>query len=124
MDKKNLGTGGGGLVHVIWMEFGANCCREFINNTQFTVNNWLLENGQSIGAPALPARWPPPWRAPRGHSHCLPLPASTPPAAAPRDAGPPTPPSCGPPLQALATPLPTRPPWPPSTTSSSAPRRT
>ncbi len=49
MDKENLGPGPGGLVHVIWMEFGPDRCREFINNCQFTINHWLLQNGMSIG---------------------------------------------------------------------------
>lgn len=47
--KKILGPAAGGLVHVIWMEHGPDACRLFINNTQLTVNHWLLHYGMSIG---------------------------------------------------------------------------
>lgn len=40
--KKTLGTGGGGLVHTVWNELGPDATRYCINNTQFTVNYWLL----------------------------------------------------------------------------------
>ncbi|GBF99636.1 DNA-directed RNA polymerase II subunit 1-like, partial [Raphidocelis subcapitata] len=47
--KKTLGTSGGGLVHTTWIELGPDAARRLINNTQFTVNHWLLQNGMSIG---------------------------------------------------------------------------
>jgi len=40
--KKTLGTSGGGLVHTTWIELGSDAARRLINNTQFTVNHWLL----------------------------------------------------------------------------------
>jgi hypothetical protein len=40
--KKTLGTSGGGLVHTTWIELGPDAARKLINNTQFTVNHWLL----------------------------------------------------------------------------------
>lgn len=49
LDKKSLGAVGGGLIHVIWMEHGPDVTRLFINNTQLTVNHWLLQYGMSIG---------------------------------------------------------------------------
>uniref|UniRef100_A0A7S0YI02 DNA-directed RNA polymerase subunit n=1 Tax=Polytomella parva TaxID=51329 RepID=A0A7S0YI02_9CHLO len=49
MCKKTVGNGAGGLVHVIWIEHGPDSCRQFINNTQKTVNYWLLQHGMSIG---------------------------------------------------------------------------
>jgi DNA-directed RNA polymerase II subunit RPB1 len=47
--KKSVGSAGGGLVHLIWMEHGPDFTRLFINNTQLTVNHWLLHTGVSIG---------------------------------------------------------------------------
>ena len=47
--KKSLGASAGGLVHVIWMEFGPDAARGFLSQTQFTVNYWLLQHGFSIG---------------------------------------------------------------------------
>jgi DNA-directed RNA polymerase II subunit RPB1 len=47
--KKTLGTSGGGLVHTTWIELGPDGARRLINNTQFTVNHWLLHHGMSIG---------------------------------------------------------------------------
>jgi hypothetical protein len=47
--KKTLGTAGGGLVHMVWMELGPDVTRSTINNIQFTVNHWLLQHGMSIG---------------------------------------------------------------------------
>ncbi len=47
--KKTLGTSGGGLVHTTWIELGPDAARRLINNTQFTVNHWLLHYGMSIG---------------------------------------------------------------------------
>eukprot|EP00879_Flechtneria_rotunda_P006150 GHRR01006467.1.p1 GENE.GHRR01006467.1~~GHRR01006467.1.p1 ORF type:complete len:1335 (+),score=429.51 GHRR01006467.1:359-4363(+) len=47
--KKTLGTGGGGLVHIVWNELGPDATRYTINNIQFTVNHWLLQHGMSIG---------------------------------------------------------------------------
>lgn len=44
--KKTLGTGGGGLVHIVWNELGPDATRHTINNTQFTVNYWLLHVSQ------------------------------------------------------------------------------
>ena len=44
--KKTLGAQGGGLVHVTWMERGPDAARCLINNTQFTVNHWLLQHGE------------------------------------------------------------------------------
>ncbi|KAK2079991.1 hypothetical protein QBZ16_002386 [Prototheca wickerhamii] len=47
--KKTLGATAGGLVHVIWMEYGAEAARAFLSQVQFTVNHWLLQHGFSIG---------------------------------------------------------------------------
>ncbi|KAF6257604.1 hypothetical protein COO60DRAFT_1622218 [Scenedesmus sp. NREL 46B-D3] len=47
--KKTLGTGAAGLVHIVMNELGPDATRYTINNTQFTVNHWLLQHGMSIG---------------------------------------------------------------------------
>ena len=47
--KRTLGAAAGGLVHVIWMEFGPEAARAFLSQVQFTVNYWLLQHGFSIG---------------------------------------------------------------------------
>jgi len=47
--KKALGGAGGGLVHIIWAEHGSDATRRFLNNTQLTVNHWLLHQSMSIG---------------------------------------------------------------------------
>lgn len=47
--KKTLGTSSGGLVHKIWTEVSPEAACTFISNVQFTVNNWLVENGFSVG---------------------------------------------------------------------------
>jgi DNA-directed RNA polymerase II subunit RPB1 len=47
--KKTLGASAGGLVHIIWMEFGPEAARAFLSQTQFVINHWLLQHGFSIG---------------------------------------------------------------------------
>ena len=47
--KKTLGTSGGSLIHVIWMEEGPEAARGFLSQTQYLVNHWLLQHGFSIG---------------------------------------------------------------------------
>eukprot|EP00798_Chlamydomonas_sp_ICE-L_P031185 gene31185-6329_t len=47
--KKALGPGGGGLVHITWMELGPDATRLLINNTQVTITCWLMQHGMSIG---------------------------------------------------------------------------
>lgn len=47
--KKTLGPSAGGLVHLTWMEHGPDATRALINNIQWSVTHWLLQNGFSIG---------------------------------------------------------------------------
>lgn len=47
--KKSLGTSGGSLVHIVFMEEGHEIARQFYGNIQTLVNNWLLIEGHSIG---------------------------------------------------------------------------
>eukprot|EP00854_Cymbomonas_tetramitiformis_P009466 gene9466-11218_t len=47
--KKSLGASPGALVHVIWEEHGPDATRGFLSQIQTLVNNWLLQEGFSIG---------------------------------------------------------------------------
>jgi hypothetical protein len=47
--KKTLGTGDGGLMHITWLEEGPDATRKLINNTQYTVNHWLLHVSGGVG---------------------------------------------------------------------------
>ena len=47
--KRTLGTGGGSLIHVIWLEHGPDAARFFLNHTQLLVNYWILQEGMSMG---------------------------------------------------------------------------
>jgi len=49
LDKSTLGTGGGSLIHVIWLEHGHEATRNFMDSVQAVVNTWLLTHGFSIG---------------------------------------------------------------------------
>ena len=49
LDKKTLGTGAGGLIHIIWKVEGHLACRDFLNNCQRVVNSWLSNRGYTIG---------------------------------------------------------------------------
>lgn len=48
--KKSLGTSEGGIVHLLWLEYGPETANAFISNIQYLVNSWLNEVGFSIGA--------------------------------------------------------------------------
>lgn len=47
--KKTVGSSGGGVVHIIYNEFGPDQAVKFFNGAQRVVNYWLLHNGFSIG---------------------------------------------------------------------------
>nr|CAG8499060.1 13409_t:CDS:2 [Entrophospora candida] len=47
--KRTVGTSQQGLVHVIMQELGPERAKEFLNGCQAVVNQWLLQNGFSIG---------------------------------------------------------------------------
>ena len=49
MDKRALGDGGGGLIHIIFNEDGWQRCAAFIGEVQFVVNYWLTHHGFSVG---------------------------------------------------------------------------
>ena len=47
--KKTMGSGGGGLIHVTWEEWGPIAARGLISQTQTLVNYWLLHHGFTVG---------------------------------------------------------------------------
>jgi DNA-directed RNA polymerase II subunit RPB1 len=49
MDKKILGTSGGSLIHVTWLEKGSEATMYLINRVQTLTNNWLVTVSFSIG---------------------------------------------------------------------------
>ncbi|CAM9817557.1 unnamed protein product, partial [Ectocarpus sp. 4 AP-2014] len=49
IDKKTVGSGAQGLIHVSWLEKGWDVTRLFMNMIQKLVNNWLVVTSFSIG---------------------------------------------------------------------------
>ena len=49
LSKDTLGNKGGSLMHVVCMELGSEVTRNFYNNIQTVVNNYLMLEGHSIG---------------------------------------------------------------------------
>ena len=49
MCKKSMGSGGGGLIHTIWEEWGPTAARDFVSQVQWLLNYWLLHHGFTIG---------------------------------------------------------------------------
>ena len=47
--KKTVGSSAGGLVHIIVNEHGPIVARDFFTSVQRVVNNWLVQNGFSVG---------------------------------------------------------------------------
>lgn len=56
LTKKDIGSSSGGIVHLIWKEFGPYPTRDFLSNTQLLINNWLHQNGFSVGVEDIIAR--------------------------------------------------------------------
>ena len=48
--KKSIGATEGGIIHIIWLDWGSSDANDFISQTQYLVNNWLQTTGFSIGA--------------------------------------------------------------------------
>ena len=48
--KKSLGTSEGGIIHLLWLEYGPRIANQFISNVQYIINEWLITDGFSIGA--------------------------------------------------------------------------
>jgi DNA-directed RNA polymerase II subunit RPB1 len=40
LDKKGVGNIEGGIIHVIWLEYGPEKCKNFFDQCQQLINNW------------------------------------------------------------------------------------
>jgi DNA-directed RNA polymerase II subunit RPB1 len=49
IDKKTIGTSEGGLVHVIFNDYGPEITKKFMNRLQKLVNYWILNTSFTIG---------------------------------------------------------------------------
>lgn len=49
LDKKVVGSSHGGIIHVLWKDKGPSESKKFIYNCQKLCNQWLLNQGHSIG---------------------------------------------------------------------------
>jgi len=49
LHKGNVGSSSGGLIHLIWKEYGPEATRNFMSNVQTVVNNWLVHHGFTVG---------------------------------------------------------------------------
>jgi len=56
MTKGTIGNSAGGLIHTIWKEHGPETCKEFLSNTQLLINNWLYNNGFTVGVEDIIAK--------------------------------------------------------------------
>lgn len=56
MTKGQIGNTGGGLVHIIWKEFGSEACKAFLSQVQSVINHWLVLHGFTVGVSDIIAR--------------------------------------------------------------------
>ena len=56
MTKGQVGNTGGGIVHIIWKEYGPEACKNFLSQVQGVVNNWLVLHGFTVGVSDIIAR--------------------------------------------------------------------
>ncbi len=47
--KRDMSASAGGLIHVIWNDFGPERCTQFINDFQTVLHRWLMTQGFSVG---------------------------------------------------------------------------
>ncbi|RKO94715.1 hypothetical protein BDK51DRAFT_25294, partial [Blyttiomyces helicus] len=47
--KKTVGASAGGIVHIIYNDYGSEAARDFMDNAAQVVNYWLLHHGFSVG---------------------------------------------------------------------------
>ena len=56
LTKGQVGNTGGGLVHIIWKEYGPEICSAFLSQTQCVINQWLVLHGFTVGVSDIIAR--------------------------------------------------------------------
>uniref|UniRef100_A0A6B2KWG0 DNA-directed RNA polymerase II subunit RPB1 n=1 Tax=Arcella intermedia TaxID=1963864 RepID=A0A6B2KWG0_9EUKA len=49
LDKSCLARNEGGIVHMIWRDYGPQRCANFLSQIQQVVNNWLQDRGVTLG---------------------------------------------------------------------------
>ena len=49
LNKSNIGSSSGGIIHIIWKDKGPYPTRDFMSSTQLLINNWLHQNGFTVG---------------------------------------------------------------------------
>ena len=47
--KGDMGAAAGGLIHVLWKDYGPERCTQFINEFQTILHRWLMTQGFSVG---------------------------------------------------------------------------
>ena len=47
--KRTVGSASGGLIHIIWNDFGAESAKQFLSDAQRLINNWLVGHGFTVG---------------------------------------------------------------------------
>ncbi|KAJ3354028.1 DNA-directed RNA polymerase II subunit rpb1 [Allomyces javanicus] len=47
--KKSVGASQGGIIHILWKDYGPDVCARFINGCQYLVNEWLFHEGFTVG---------------------------------------------------------------------------
>lgn len=47
--KKTVGTASGGLIHLLWLDFGADVARDFLDTLARMMSRWLTTRGFSVG---------------------------------------------------------------------------
>jgi DNA-directed RNA polymerase II subunit RPB1 len=56
LTKGTIGSSSGGMIHIIWKEKGPYPTRDFMSNTQLMINNWLHQNGFTVGVQDIIAK--------------------------------------------------------------------
>lgn len=56
LTKGQVGNTGGGIVHIIWKEFGPDSVKSFLSSVQQLINNWLVLHGFTVGVSDIIAR--------------------------------------------------------------------
>ena len=49
LTKGDMGASAGGLIHVLWKDYGPERCTQFINEFQTILHRWLMTQGFSVG---------------------------------------------------------------------------
>jgi len=49
LDKNCLARSEGGIIHLLWNEYGSEAAKNFLGQAQQLINNWLVARGYTIG---------------------------------------------------------------------------